>query len=158
MKRIIDGADLAGKLRTRKANAVGHAEAMDAYENALNDAIDAEELSLNTLRDEVYQDAVAHGLWEVAELAVAVECAWVGTEWKECLLRSAGADKIWDEALELDRAWKNSKHYAEELADVIIMSLSVAGKLGIDIDAAVRNKIAYNKTRPWKHEGEKHEG
>ena len=64
MKRLIDGAALIGKLRTRKANAVGHAEVQTAYETAMNDAIDAEELSLNTLRDEVYQDAVAHGLWE----------------------------------------------------------------------------------------------
>ena len=44
----------------------------------------------------------------------------------------------------------NSK-FCEELADAIIMSLSVAGKLGIDIDAAVRRKMEINKARPWKH-------
>lgn len=136
----------------------GNPTAQDAFETAMWDAAQAEEITLNDLRDEVYQDAVAHGLWEEAELAVAEECTRMGTEWKESLLRSAGANKIWDEALELDRAWKSPKHYAEELADVIIMSLSVAGKLGIDIDAAVRRKIEINKTRPWKHEGEKHEG
>ena len=38
-----------------------------------------------------------------------------------------------------------------QLADVIIMSLSVAGKLGIDIDAAVRRKMEINRARPWKH-------
>ena len=43
---------------------------------------------------------------------------------------------------------------AEELADVIIASLSVAGKLGIDIDAAVRGKMEINKARPWKHRKE----
>ena len=43
------------------------------------------------------------------------------------------------------------KEYAEELADVIIASLSVAGKLGIDIDEAVRRKMEINKARPWKH-------
>lgn len=48
-------------------------------------------------------------------------------------------------------------NYAEELADVIIASMSVAGKLGIDIDAAVRRKLEINKARPWKH-GKKNEG
>ena len=108
-------------------------------------------LSLNTLRDEIYQDAVAHGLWEGAELAVAVECAQRGSEWKEDLLRSACAQKIWDEAVELDEAWKSREHYSEELADVVIMCMSVAGKLGIDIDAAIRRKMEINKKRPWKH-------
>lgn len=40
---------------------------------------------------------------------------------------------------------------------MIIMSLSVAGKLGIDIDAAVRRKMKINKGRPWKH-GKENEG
>lgn len=114
-----------------------------------------ESISLNELRDAIYQDAVEHGLWEGAELAVALECSQRGPELHDNLLRSAGAQKIWDEALELDRAWKNPEHYTEELADVIIMSMSVAGKLGIDIDAAIRRKMEINKQRPWKHEGEK---
>lgn len=37
------------------------------------------------------------------------------------------------------------------MADVIIASLSVSGKLGIDIDAAVRRKMEINRSRPWKH-------
>lgn len=39
----------------------------------------------------------------------------------------------------------NEIYYTEELADVIIMSLSVAGYLGIDIDKAVREKMEINK-------------
>lgn len=151
MKRLIDGAALAGKLRTRKANAVGHAEAMDAYEKAMCDAIDAEEISLNTLRDEVYQDAVAHGLWEDADARAAYKSAKNQNFSIESLTRSGCASRIWDECIELDRAYKNPEHYVEELADVIIMSLSVAGKLGIDIDAAVKRKMQINKGRPWKH-------
>lgn len=157
MKRLIDGNALASLFRTRRAMD-GNPTAQDAFETAMWDAAQAEEITLNALRDEVYQDAVEHGLWEGAELAVALECAQRGSEWKEDLIRAAGAQKIWDEALELDRAWKSPEHYAEELADVIIMSLSVAGKLGIDIDAAVKRKMEINKHRPWKHEGEKHEG
>lgn len=35
--------------------------------------------------------------------------------------------------------------------DVIIMCLSVAGQLGIDIDDAVKRKMEINKRRPWKY-------
>ena len=38
--------------------------------------------------------------------------------------------------------------FCEVLANAIISSLSVAGKLGIDIDAAVRRKMEINKSRP----------
>ena len=53
--------------------------------------------------------------------------------------------------MELEYSSDNKEAYTEELADVIIASLSVAGKLGIDIDAAVRGKMEINRARPWKH-------
>ena len=103
-------------------------------------------ISLNTLRDAIYEDAVAHGLWDKYKYYPATDCV----------------DFIRDEVIELEYAamnWRNgyeenSELYPEfchELADVIIMLLSVAGKLGIDIDAAVRRKMEINKARPWKH-------
>lgn len=150
MKRLIDGNALASLFRTRRAMD-GNPTAQDAFETAMWDAAQAEEITLNTLRDEVYQDAVAHGLWEEDD------------DLSDDLLDGC-YDLIYDEVSELDGAieeWVRTdyhNHFTEELADVIIMSLSVAGKLGIDIDAAVRRKIEFNKTRPWKHEGEKHEG
>ena len=88
--------------------------------------------NFNSFRDLVYGDAVAHGLWENES---AYQCA----------------EKIGDEVDELINATCDPRHYAEELADVIIMSLSVAGHLGIDIDAEVRRKIKINHERPWKH-------
>ena len=58
---------------------------------------------------------------------------------------------IQTEIIELEYSSDNKEAYTDELADVIIASLSVAGKLGIDIDAAVRSKMEINKARPWKH-------
>ena len=105
-----------------------------------------ERTSLNDLRDAIYDDAVAHGLWDKYKYYPATDCV----------------DFIRDEVNELEYAamnWRNgynenSEFYSEfcqELADVIIMCLSVAGKLGIDIDAEVRRKMEINKGRPWKH-------
>ena len=88
---------------------------------------------LNLLRDFVHGDAVAHGLWENES---AYQCA----------------ERIADEVDELLDSTSHPDHYAEELADVIIMSLSVAGHLGIDIDAEVQRKVEINRDRPWKHD------
>lgn len=42
-----------------------------------------------------------------------------------------------------------------ELADIIIRVLDLAGKEGIDIQAAVEEKMAFNATRPHRHGGKK---
>lgn len=101
-------------------------------------------LSINTLRDEIYADAVAHGLWSRKDYPS--DCAWLIKE-EAVELCEAGND--WE-----DEGWyegEENAQYSDELADVIIMSLSVAGHLSIDIDAAVRAKMEVNKNRPWKH-------
>lgn len=40
-----------------------------------------------------------------------------------------------------------------ELADVIIRACDIAETLGIDLDAAVKRKMAFNLTRPSRHGG-----
>lgn len=116
--------------------------------------------SLNTLRDAIYEDAVAHGLWEKTDNAVQryikeyqrlemynLRCVPDQDE----VLRKKAVNVIQTEIMELEYSSDNKEAYTEELADVIIASLSVAGKLGIDIDAAVRRKMEINRARPWKH-------
>jgi NTP pyrophosphatase (non-canonical NTP hydrolase) len=97
---------------------------------------------LNALRDEIYQDAVAHGLWEDED----------GIDWyhESHSMIKCEVDELYDSIEDIVNG-HGDEHFAEELADVIIMSMSVAGKLGIDIDAAIRRKLEFNKQRPWKH-------
>ena len=117
-------------------------------------------ISLNTLHDAIYEDAVAHGLWEKTDNAVKrfieeyqrlemynLRCVPDEDE----VLRKKAVNVIQTEIMELEYSSDNKEAYTEELADVIIASLSVAGKLGIDIDEAVRRKMEINKGRPWKH-------
>ena len=66
-------------------------------------------------------------------------------------MRGWAMETIRREVNELEDASEDAEEYADELADVIIASLSVAGKLGIDIDAAVLRKMEINRARPWKH-------
>ena len=117
--------------------------------------------SLNTLRDAIYEDAVAHGLWESTDYTVK-ECIEAARREgdpadQEEMMRGWAMEVIRREVNELEEASVNAEAYTDELADVIIASLSVAGKLGIDIDAAVRRKMKINKARPWKH-GEEEQG
>lgn len=42
-----------------------------------------------------------------------------------------------------------------ELADVVIRIADMAGYYGIDLEAAIKAKMAYNRTRPYKHGGKK---
>ena len=104
--------------------------------------------SLNTLRDAIYEDAVAHGLWDKTDGPIG--CSFLVSEEATELVNAGNEVQLarWRFSDDETEAWGN---YVEELADVIIASLSVAGKLGIDIDAAVRRKMEINKGRPWKH-------
>ena len=110
---------------------------------------------LNDLRDAIYEDAVAHGLWESTDYTVK-ECIEAARQEgepadQEEMMRGWAMETIRREVNELEDASADAEAYAEELADVIIASLSVAGKMGIDIDAAVRRKMEINRARPWKH-------
>lgn len=99
-------------------------------------------ITLNDLRDEIYQDAVEHGLWD-PKLPYPLDdcCELINDELRE--LTEAADDYEYKEA--------SMDNFCEELADIVIMCMSIAGLHGIDIDAAVKRKIEINKGRQWEH-------
>ena len=111
---------------------------------------------LNELRDEIYSDAVAHGLWDGDYLRKTLRS-------NHCL-RDSGILQIYkivNTERELARVnatfcvfLENQELFEsvlEELADVIITALSAAGYLDIDIDKAVQAKMEINRGREWRH-------
>ena len=119
---------------------------------------------LNELRDEIYSDAAAHGLWDGDYLLKT----FVNSD----ALRDSGLLQIYkivNTERELGRVHatlrvflenqelletvleEEEDHFSEELADVIITALSAAGYLGIDIDKAVQEKMEINRGREWRH-------
>ena len=55
------------------------------------------------------------------------------------------------EALEAMRAHGTKDNIAEELADCCIRIFDYCGARGIDLEETLAKKIAYNKTRPYRH-------
>ena len=95
--------------------------------------------ALNLIAQTACADALEHGLWK------GVTSNHPGEE------RHACAVLVRDEAEEAMLAAEDRGHYAEELADVVIMALSSAGYLGIDIAEEVKRKMIINKGRPYLH-------
>ena len=130
--RAINANALLEKIRLREGPVMGQREIF---------LIEGEPtLTLNTLRDEIYLDAVAHGLFEEFDKIK-----------DPVRKRRKLAMRIMEEAAEMYAAADDPEHYAEEAADVTIMTGDVCGYLGMDWHGAVMSKIAFNKGRPWKH-------
>lgn len=94
---------------------------------------------LNLIAQEACTDALKHGLWQ------SFSGQEPGEERHDC------AVLVRDEAEEALLASDDRTHYAEELADVVIMALSASAYLGIDIAAEVSRKMRINKDRPYLH-------
>lgn len=119
---------------------------------------------LNELRDKIYSDAVAHGLWDedyllktlvnsdaVRDSGLLQIYKIVNTEQE--IRRVHATLRVFMENQELLKSVLDEEedYFVEELADVIIMALSAAGYLGIDIDKAVQEKMEINRGREWRH-------
>ena len=107
---------------------------------------------LNEMRDEIHEIAKEKGWYgpdgrNVGEALMLVVC-----EASEAMeeLREYGPEK-------LRNFWRSDSGKPEgfpvEIADILIRCLDLCGYLNIDIEEAVRQKVAYNRTRPVRHGG-----
>lgn len=125
--------------------------------------------ALNTLRDEALRIAVEHGFTDatigedlmlmVSELAEALEDHRAGRKpdeiWYEAKTPQKDADATVRYRFDEYAAGLKPAGIPSEMADVLIRVFHFCGKHGIDIDKAVREKMAFNSARPMRHGGKK---
>lgn len=120
--------------------------------------------AINKLATEVYQNNKEKGFWEdyftltnlsdnyvkdsaqakaVHSLFIAQRIALIHSELSEAL--EADRKDLMDDKL------THRKGLEVELADALIRILDMAGGLELDIGGAVEEKLAYNKSRPYRH-------
>ena len=129
-------------------------------------------MNLNEWAREIHANAVEHGWWEnerplpevlmliVSELSEALEEARAGRPmvWHSCAF---DGKPCCEDNIEC-KQWVNGEccvgdydekpeGIAVEVIDALIRILDWCGKEGLDVEALVREKHEYNKTRPYKH-------
>lgn len=131
-------------------------------------------MKLNEFAAEVHKNAVEHGFWDKpvsfgeivalchSELSEALEEYRKGRPmmWRKCMTSETDTPCLEDECGDwADGACKlcclapKPEGIAVELCDCILRILDYCGKEGIDIEAILEAKHAYNKGRPYRHGG-----
>jgi NTP pyrophosphatase (non-canonical NTP hydrolase) len=118
-------------------------------------------MTLNELRDEVLAYAEKQGFHEVpfnfgeslmlivSELSEALESDRKGAMYDPQRVGTPYSDPENVPKSEYEAVIRGT--VAEELADATIRLCHLAGRMEIDLDWHVRAKMAYNKTRPYRH-------
>ena len=126
------------------------------------------ELKINEFVKEVHQNAVEHGWWDGEERKFGELIALCHAELSEALEEFRNGHEPTDTYYSIKdiygKEWNTSQKSDDgkaykpegipsELADVIIRIFDMCGRYDIDIEAILKEKHEFNKTRPYKHGG-----
>lgn len=118
---------------------------------------------LNELAKEIHDNAVEHGWWDEernfgevialchSELSEALEESRAGRPMEYFFDTFVGDDEPFCNANMEEADGAKTEGIAVEMCDCIIRVLDYLATTGVDIDAVMRRKMDYNKTRPYKH-------
>ena len=106
-------------------------------------------MTIKELQERCYKQAVEKG-WAEKPVSVPEQVALICSEACEALEAWRGNE---------DTSWSDEsgkpQGLASEYADVVIRVLHYAQLEGIDLEYEIERKIAYNKTRPYRHGGKR---
>ena len=115
-------------------------------------------MTIEELVKDAYGNSKAHGFHENEdrEKSIPEKLVLIHAEVSEALEHYRTRNADYEGVTHgLDEVWFDGKGkpdgFAVELADVVIRIGDLCGQLGIDLTHAVMQKMAYNKTRPYKH-------
>jgi NTP pyrophosphatase (non-canonical NTP hydrolase) len=102
------------------------------------------------LQKEIHKNAVDHGWWESPNIPE-----------KLLMIHSEVSEAVEDYRRKKMKitynAMRNNKPegFPTEIADIVIRCFDIAEFLEIDLGAVIKEKHAYNKTRPYRHGGKR---
>ena len=107
-------------------------------------------MNIKTLIEESHKTAIEKGWWDKSDRNIPELLALIHSEVSEALeeYRETGLEQ-------LDKVWYTSTDKPEgftvELADVLIRIADLCGEFNLDLEDALKTKMEYNKTRPYRH-------
>jgi NTP pyrophosphatase (non-canonical NTP hydrolase) len=120
-------------------------------------------MTLKEMTAEIHKTARDHGWWDeyftATEFGPAYNVPKIRASIPEklCLIHSEVSEALEDYRVGNLFETSNDKGKPEglptELADVVIRVADLSAALGIDLEAAILRKMAYNKTRTYRHGG-----
>jgi NTP pyrophosphatase (non-canonical NTP hydrolase) len=102
-------------------------------------------LTIVELINQSYETAKAKGWWELPDFNVGEKIALMHSELSEAL------ECIRNREPDMQIVNGKPEGMTVELADVIIRICDLAGHMNLPLEEALRVKLAYNLTRPYRH-------
>jgi len=129
-------------------------------------------VTIDEMMQEAHENSRAHGFWDAqrdlregvrGELLFDAVAGTIPEKLMLVVTEAAEAAEAYRDAglLEELRAVRQylpldkPEGFAVELADIIIRTADLAGALGIDLEKAISEKMAYNRSRPYRHGGKR---
>ena len=103
---------------------------------------------LNELAKEIHENAVVHGWW-LDERELPEIIALCHSELSEALESYRNGEPT------LYSAGGKPEGHATEMVDCVIRILDYLAHVGVDVDAVMRLKTEYNRSRPYRHGGKR---
>ena len=104
------------------------------------------------MRDEIHEIAKEKGWYDGEGRNIGEALMLIVTEAAEAMEDVRVGRMVTVHILESGNICK-PEGFPIEIADILIRCLDLCGYLNIDIEEAVRQKVAYNRTRPVRHGG-----
>jgi len=110
---------------------------------------------INDLAGKIYKISDEKGFWKIDDISdfaiVPIKLALIADEVSEALKVHRDEYEGVESSLFNDMTVEQEREFTEELADIVIRTLDLAGGLGLDIGNSITEKIKKNKKRPHRH-------